>query len=45
MELNKEEINKKANHCLGCKVKMCMKGCPLENDITRVYFIYKRRKI
>lgn len=36
MKYNKEEINKKAEHCLGCKVKMCQKGCPLENDITEV---------
>lgn len=29
-----EEIDEKANYCLGCKVKPCsMKGCPLNNDI------------
>lgn len=37
MEFSREEISKKANHCLGCKVKMCQKGCPLENDVTRIY--------
>ena len=31
---NMNEINEKANYCLSCKTKMCMKGCPLENDIT-----------
>ena len=34
MEYRKEEIKNKANYCLGCKVAMCKKGCPLENDIT-----------
>ncbi len=34
MEFSKEEISKKASNCLGCKVKMCQKGCPLGNDIT-----------
>lgn len=29
-----EKIEKKANYCLGCKVKPCSnKGCPLENNI------------
>lgn len=45
MKYSKEEISKKANHCLGCKVKMCRKGCPLENDITRVYRLCERGKI
>ncbi len=35
MKYGKEEIKKKAEYCLGCKVKMCRKGCPLENDITQ----------
>ncbi len=34
MSCSREEILEKANHCLGCKVKMCKTGCPLENDIT-----------
>ena len=34
MKYNMNEINEKANYCLSCKTKMCMKGCPLENDIT-----------
>lgn len=29
-----EDMRRKANYCLGCKVKMCQKGCPLGNDIT-----------
>lgn len=28
------EIKEKVDYCLSCKVKPCMKGCPLENDIT-----------
>ena len=44
MEFNKEEINKKANHCLGCKVKMCVKGCPLGNDITEFISYIKEEK-
>lgn len=27
-------INEKVSYCLGCKVKMCQKGCPLGNDVT-----------
>lgn len=45
MKFNEEEISKKADYCLGCKVKMCQKGCPLENDITRIYQLRKRRKL
>lgn len=45
MKFSKEEINDKANYCLGCKVKMCKKGCPLENDITRIYCLCERRKV
>ena len=29
-----ENIKEKADYCLGCKVKPCKKGCPLDNDIT-----------
>lgn len=29
-----EDIQKLAGECLSCKVKPCMKGCPLGNDIT-----------
>lgn len=28
-----EEIKKKSEYCLHCKVKPCQKGCPLGNDI------------
>ena len=31
MEYRKEEIKNKANYCLGCKVALCKKGCPLES--------------
>lgn len=44
MEYSKEEINNKANHCLGCKVKMCSKGCPLGNDITQFIAYGKEEK-
>lgn len=44
MEYSKEEINKKASHCLGCKVKMCQKGCPLGNDITQFIAYVKEEK-
>ena len=27
-------IKDKANYCLSCKNKSCVKGCPLSNDIT-----------
>lgn len=30
-----EEIEKKAEYCLNCKVKPCSKGCPLGNDIPQ----------
>ena len=29
-------IKEKVNYCLGCKVKPCKKGCPLQNDITEI---------
>lgn len=29
-----QEIKQKSEYCLGCKVKFCQTGCPLENDIT-----------
>lgn len=44
MEYSKEEIKNKANHCLGCKVKMCQKGCPLGNDITQFIAYVKEEK-
>lgn len=28
------DIREKANYCLSCKAKNCVKGCPLSNDIT-----------
>ncbi len=32
--MEKEEINKKSNYCLDCKMKPCsIKGCPLGNNI------------
>lgn len=44
MKYNGEEINSKANYCLGCKTKMCKKGCPLENDITQFISYIKEEK-
>lgn len=44
MNIEKEEIIKKAEHCLGCKVKMCQKGCPLGNDITEFIRFVKQEK-
>lgn len=44
MKYSKEEISSKANHCLGCKVKMCQKGCPLGNDITQFIAYIKEEK-
>ena len=44
MNLEKEEIIKKAEQCLGCKVKMCQKGCPLGNDITEFITFVKQEK-
>lgn len=44
MEFSREEIGEKASYCLGCKVKMCQKGCPLENDITEFIRCVKEEK-
>lgn len=44
MEQSIEKINEKANYCLSCKTKMCMKGCPLENDITEFIKCVKEKK-
>lgn len=44
MNIKKDEITKKAEHCLGCKVKMCQKGCPLGNDITEFIRYIKEEK-
>jgi glutamate synthase (NADPH/NADH) small chain len=44
MKFSNEEINKKASYCLGCKVKMCQKGCPLGNDITQFIAYVKEEK-
>jgi glutamate synthase (NADPH/NADH) small chain len=39
-----EEIKEKANYCLSCKNKPCIKGCPLENDITEFIKYIKEEK-
>lgn len=39
-----DKINEKANYCLGCKVKPCRKGCPLENDITEIIKYVKQEE-
>ena len=42
MEKINNTIKEKADYCLGCKVKMCKKGCPLENDITEFVDLVKK---
>lgn len=45
MESNvKEALKEKVNYCLGCKVKMCQKGCPLGNDITEFIRLMKEEE-
>lgn len=45
MELKIEKgLAQKVNHCLGCKIKMCQKGCPLENDITEFIRLMKEQQ-
>lgn len=44
MNIENNEIKKKAEYCLGCKVKMCQKGCPLGNDITEFIKYVKEEK-
>lgn len=44
MKYSEEEVKKKANYCLSCKVKMCQKGCPLGNDITEFIRLVKQEK-
>ena len=44
MNIEKDEVMKKAEYCLGCKVKMCQKGCPLGNDITEFIRCVKEEK-
>ena len=39
-----EEIKEKSNYCLSCKNKPCMKGCPLNNDITEFIRNIKEEK-
>lgn len=39
-----EAINRKAQYCLECKVKMCQKGCPLGNDVTEFIKCIKDNK-
>ena len=39
-----EEIQEKANYCLGCGAKPCSKGCPLENDIPEFIRKVKEEK-
>ena len=37
-------IINKLDYCLGCKVKPCKKGCPLDNDITEFIRLMKLEK-
>lgn len=39
-----EGIKEKANYCLSCKNKPCIKGCPLNNDITEFIRNIKEEK-
>lgn len=39
-----EGIKEKANYCLSCKNKPCIKGCPLNNDITEFIKSIKEEK-
>lgn len=39
-----EQIKEKSNYCLSCKNKPCMKGCPLNNDITEFIRNIKEEK-
>ena len=41
--MEKEEIIKqKSEYCLSCKAKPCIKGCPLDNDITEIVQLIKQ---
>lgn len=44
MNIIDNKINEKAAYCLGCKVKMCQKGCPLGNDVTEFIRLTKEGK-
>lgn len=44
MDIINDKIRKKALYCLGCKVKMCQKGCPLGNDVTEFIRLVKEEK-
>lgn len=44
MNLIEEEINKKSEYCLNCKIKPCQKGCPLNNDIPLIIDLIKDEK-
>mgnify|MGYP002521682187 FL=1 len=41
MNFKKEEISKKSEYCLNCKIKPCQKGCPLNNDIPSIINLIK----
>ncbi len=40
-----KQISEKAEYCLSCLNKPCVKGCPLENDITSAIKYIKEGKI
>ena len=44
MEINEQQIQNLASHCLTCKTKPCQKGCPLSNDITEFIKNIKEKK-
>ena len=37
-----KNIKQKSEYCLSCKVKPCIKGCPLDNDITEIIQLIKQ---
>ena len=44
MENKQEEIRQYAEHCLNCKTKPCMSGCPLQNNIPDFIKYVKEEK-
>ena len=44
MKNNMNNIDKKVNQCLNCKIRPCTKGCPLENNIPEFIQLIKQEK-
>ena len=43
--IDNDEIKDKAEYCLGCKIKPCQEGCPLNNDTTGFIKYVKEGKL